>query len=210
MDSALPILVNPWTITVVGGAAVLFVGWLTRKLFRQDKGPVLQPNIAQTPENQNAQNTTVTNNFYPSAPSEGHENPTASSEESDILDLKTKTRILFIEDGTFKQINNLQKSGWQVLQLKDVTNLDAPEIRDSRIIFVDYKEVGKHLSNDEGLGIVKALKERYGASKWIIFYSAHPFLLSVFNKGADSYLAKNSPFIKIEQAIIDGARSLRL
>jgi DNA-binding NarL/FixJ family response regulator len=56
--------------------------------------------------------------------------------------------------------------------------------------------------------LVKRLKQQYGEAKWIIFYSAHPFTLDVYDIGANSFLAKNSDFYEIENKIIEGAKHL--
>jgi len=203
MDSLTGALSNPWIVTIGSGIVIGVLAWFGRKLF-SNRDPAVSTTARSGNQNQN---TTVTTNFFNSPAPHIIEKAAASGSDEDILTLKSKVRILFIENGSFKQITNLQNSGWNVQQIKDVTDLDSSEIRNSQIIFVDFKDVGRQLSEDEGLGIVKALKRRYGKSKWVILYSAHSFRLNVFDGGADSYLAKNSTFIEIEQKIIEGAHA---
>lgn len=199
-------LLNPWVIAIGGGVIVLAIGWLGRRLFMRSTKSI--EDLGSKSENRN-QSTVINANFYPSStPSDLLAESHTKVSTGVIPTLKSKAKILFIEDETFKQISNLRNSGWNVSQVKDVADLDMPEIRDSHIIFVDYKNVGKRLSEEEGLGIVKALKARYGKSKWIVFYSAHQAPFSVFSQSADSYLVKNSSFIEIEQKIIEGAKAV--
>ncbi|GEM_PF-4765904 len=193
---------SPWVQGVGIGLLVLFIGWVARKFFSTNQDEV----APQHPRNN--QSTVITTNIYPSPTLVAQENLQRQALDSDVPRLKQSMRILFIEDGTFKQISNLRRAGWRVEQMKDVVNLDSAQIRDSQIIFVDYKDVGKAYSDEEGLGVVRGLKERYGSSKWVVLYSAHPQSLGVVDYSADSYLEKNSPLIDIEQKIIEGARRL--
>lgn len=193
---------NPWNITILGGVAVVFISFLAKRLLGGSSS-------TKTPSNENHQNTVVTTNVYPTPPESNASRIVPSADvAAEIPAFKSNARILFIEDGTFKQITNLKNAGWHVTQIKDVVDLHASEIQDANIVFVDFKDVGKKLSDEEGLGVVRALKDRYGKSKWIVLYSAHPMLLSVFKKGADSYLAKNSSLLEIEHEVIQGARAV--
>ena len=87
---------------------------------------------------------------------------------------KGMIRILFIDDDKkFKIIKILQDAGWTSTDLvTDIADLDAPIVRNADVIFVDIQGVGKKLKfADEGLGLVRALRERY-AAKRICVYSA--------------------------------------
>lgn len=131
--------------------------------------------------------------------------PDSQKKVTDVAVLKTKTKILFIDDVNFKNIANLKNSGWNVSRIKDVTNLDDENVRTADIIFIDFKGVGRRVSDEQGIGLVKALKSRYGDKKWLIFYSAHDVSLDVFDIGADDFLTKNSQVYEMEQKIIHGA-----
>lgn len=94
--------------------------------------------------------------------------------ERTIDDLKRITKILFIDDLTFNLVDSLkEKDGWQNVQkIKDVDSLSQTEVREAHIIFVDVQGVGKKLGfEDEGLGLISALRNSYPAKK-IIMYSA--------------------------------------
>lgn len=131
--------------------------------------------------------------------------PRLSSDTIPVL--KVKTKVLFIDDEKFKKIANLKKAGWNVIQKSRLDNLDDDSVLSSHVIFVDYKGVGSR-DSEEGIGLLKALKKRYGDQKWLILYSAHELSLNVYGIGANSYLAKNSTEYEIEQKIIEGARNI--
>lgn len=208
MDKIEAFLSNTWTITFFGGVGVALACYLAKILFNKYN------NLSETvPNFSNSNQQTVINNIF--APDISQNEAGTSSVEnrsstlSSSLKLKESIRILFIEDGKFKQINNLKSVGWSVSQIKDIKNLDSVEVRDANIIFVDYKGVGGKLSDEEGVGIVRALKDRYGKQKWVIFYSAHPVHLNIISgNNADAYLAKNSTLIEFEQKIIEGIKNI--
>ncbi len=91
-----------------------------------------------------------------------------------IEDLKSITKILFIDDQNFKIVKNLkEKDGWRnVTIIKDVESISQSEIKDAHIIFVDIQGVGQKMGFlDGGLGVIVALKREY-PEKFIIMYSA--------------------------------------
>jgi ActR/RegA family two-component response regulator len=127
----------------------------------------------------------------------------------DITDIKDKAHILFIDDQSFDVIERIRAGGWIVERVKDIKSLDDDRVRRAHVIFVDYKGVGKHLSNsEEGLGLIKALKKKY-PKKRIILYSAHAeFSLAdeVNHKIADDILPKNSDTTVYVEKIEQNAR----
>lgn len=91
-----------------------------------------------------------------------------------VEDLKRITKILFIDDQSFGVVQQLkEKDGWQnVCRIRDVDSLSQTEIRDAHIVFVDIQGVGKKMGfEDEGMGVIQALRETYPEKK-IIMYSA--------------------------------------
>lgn len=87
---------------------------------------------------------------------------------------KGNARILFIDDKEFPVVAQLREARWSVEKIDDLQNLDDDYVKRSHIIFVDYKDVGKKIAGqDEGIGLCKILKEKYGDSKRIILYSGY-------------------------------------
>jgi len=57
----------------------------------------------------------------------------------------------------------LVNHGWtQTKRVKDIENINHPDIQSSDIFFVDIQGVGRKLGfSDEGLGLARALKDTY-------------------------------------------------
>lgn len=134
-------------------------------------------------------------------------NAPGGSEEPniDIVDLKGKCQILFIDDDkTPSVIKTLRKSGWKnIKRIGDTANLDLPEIRAADIIFVDIKGVGQLMKfKNEGVGLAAALKERYN-KKGVVIYSAteEHNLFDPDIKKVDDWLFKNAEPIQFSNMI---------
>lgn len=122
-----------------------------------------------------------------------------SNDDFDLEKAKRNTKILFIDDDTkFKVISILRKSGWiHTKIIKDISNLDSTEVKETDIFFVDIQGVGVKLNfQDEGLGLADALKTKYPEKK-VVIYSAEN-RGKIFHdalKKADDSLQKNAePF----------------
>lgn len=101
--------------------------------------------------------------------------PSGNEQEVEhVTDLKSCCQILFIDDDKMPSvIKILRHSGWKnVKKIGDTANIDACEIRNANIIFVDILGVGKALKfKNEGVGLAAAIKRRY-PKKGVIIYSA--------------------------------------
>ncbi|MFY4806848.1 hypothetical protein ACOTVJ_10700 [Aliarcobacter butzleri] len=118
---------------------------------------------------------------------------------------KSSLKILFIDDDIkFKVINIIKNSGWINTKIvKDISNLDSDEVKNTDIFFVDIQGVGIKLKfTDEGLGLANAIKSKYPEKK-VVIYSAetrgdrfHEAL-----RKADDFLAKNAEPFEFQQTI---------
>lgn len=123
---------------------------------------------------------------------------------------KETTNILFIDDSDMPVVENLKGAGYRVKKIRDIKDVDNSEVKNAQIIFVDYKGVGKNISETyEGLGLIERLIATYLKKKRVILYSAHNFpndivMNEIFNK-AHNRIAKNadtSEFIKMIESEI--------
>jgi hypothetical protein len=107
---------------------------------------------------------------------------------------KISANILFIDDSECPVVENLQKAGWAVRKINDIINIQDENIKRADIIFVDYKGVGDKLSEKEqGISVIRAIKNAYRDKKRVILYSAYGrFKLSVDMRVADNQMSKNS------------------
>lgn len=112
---------------------------------------------------------------------------------------KKNTKILIIDDEVqFKLPKIFRDSGWINTKLvPDVNSVNAIEIVEADILFVDVQGVGKELGfKDEGLGLVAAIKTKYPYKKVIIysviaegnrFHDAFNLCDGCLSKDADPY-----------------------
>jgi len=196
-------LQNPWIITIVGGVVVTII---TAFFINKNKENVNKNN--QSNNQSNNQNTVVTTNINFDKKEIKELSNVSGTEKVGLF--KDSSRILFIDDlDLTNKIKNIESAGWKnVIQIREADNIDQKEIREADIIFVDYKGIGP--SKEQGLAVIRALKNRYKDSKWLILYSAHEVPLNAFNIGADSYLAKNSSVYELEQKIIEGLEKIKI
>ena len=90
------------------------------------------------------------------------------------IDIKSKVRILFIDDERFNMINILKKAGWKNIEYKkDLSDLDDNAVLSANVIFVDINDVGCSLFRNQGLGLAAAIKNKH-KDKRVIIYSAEP------------------------------------
>lgn len=117
--------------------------------------------------------------------------------DRDLDDLKKITKILFIDDRIFGNVDIIRKDGWKnTMRIKDVESLDQTEIKEAHILFVDIQGVGKKLKfKDEGLGLIQAIKNKYPNKKVVVYSSEDQGKIEAFHPGmdvADSRLPKNA------------------
>lgn len=97
-------------------------------------------------------------------------------QEKKVLNIegqKAQTNILFIDNEDFQIVSIIKKAGWKNCSLiKKISDLNTDRIKKAQIIFVDIRGVGEELfGKDAGLGVAKALKEKY-PDTIVILYSA--------------------------------------
>lgn len=186
-----------WIFSGIGvtGCAGIFA-FLKRKVNTDENGKKL---------NQLSVNITNTNNSNSGSVSnspEKSENSSLIQKEDQIKDekyYKNNTHILIVDDETkFKLPKILKGAGWVHSKLiKDIDNLDHPDVKEADILFVDVQGVGVELGfKDEGLGLVEALKEKYPTKKVVIysvvsegnrFHNAFTVCDAALSKNADPY-----------------------
>lgn len=123
--------------------------------------------------------------------------------ERSLDDIKNICKIVFIDDRAFPILDILKRSNWRnVTRLSDVTSLSQTEIIEGHILFVDIQGVGKKLKlEDEGLGLIVALKTKYPHKRVIAYSSEDQGQVQAFHEGiniADSRLSKNAATYQFE------------
>lgn len=123
-----------------------------------------------------------------------------------VIRSKENTSILFIDDQDMPVVDNLKRAGYKVSKKRDVRNIHDNDVRCSHIIFVDFDGVGTSVSSQyQGAGLIKQIKDEYGSSKFVIFYSARSsvpieIVMGSYLERADAKIKKDadeSEFIKL-------------
>lgn len=89
---------------------------------------------------------------------------------------KEKLQILFIDDETMPIVETLRNAGYQVKKKQNVSSEDDVDVRNSHVIFIDYNGVGGRLSDQQGAGVLKRIREKYCKTKYLVLYTAQPKL----------------------------------
>ena len=87
---------------------------------------------------------------------------------------KEQLQILFIDDETMPIVQTLRDAGYQVKKKQNVSSEDDVDIRNSHVVFIDYNGVGGKLSDQQGAGVIKRIREKYRKTKYLVLYTAQP------------------------------------
>jgi hypothetical protein len=93
-----------------------------------------------------------------------------------LPELKDKTRILLIDDEETNLVESLKGEGWHIKYMDDLDKYNNTDLRDAHIVCIDIKGVGKKLNiKEEGLGLVRNIKDKYPEKKIILCssFSSH-------------------------------------
>ena len=93
-----------------------------------------------------------------------------------LPELKDKTRILLIDDEETNLVESLKGEGWHIKYMDDLDKYNNTYLRDAHIVCIDIKGVGKKLNiKEEGLGLVRNIKDKYPEKKIILCssFSSH-------------------------------------
>ncbi len=198
-----------WLFSGGGIIAVTLLVKFVKNKYSTQLQPLTQPVITVNVENNNeskAQNDShskVEELIDQTIPSEKESSTGVKPEIDTVVKdedyYKQNTNILIIDDEVqFKLPKIFRDSGWIHTKLvPDVNSVNAIEIVEADILFVDVQGVGKELGfKDEGLGLVAAIKTKYPHKKVIIysviaegnrFHDAFNLCDGCLSKDADPY-----------------------
>lgn len=153
---------------IFSGIGVMAIG-LVVNLLRRDKIPGISIYNSEANMTKNSNHSSNVNKVNINIGKNKKGEKTTDSTHKNKEDIQ----ILFIDDEKFKTVDNLKSAGWvNTKTIKDVTNLDSTDVKNSDVIFVDINGVGEKLFPiDKGLGLAEALKKKY-PKKYIVIYSA--------------------------------------
>ena len=123
--------------------------------------------------------------------------------------LKFKARIALIDDDEISHVRRLQKDGYNIVDLPDITEIDDFIRKKYHVVVLDIQGVGKNLSqNSEGWGLLKYLKTECPHLVVIMFTGAdwsvtkYKHLVDM----ADDFIGKDLEFLDFKSKLDSGIR----
>lgn len=125
------------------------------------------------------------------------------AQKPDLVQLRKRAKILVIDDAEDAlPFGLLRNEGYSVEHWSKVTDLRRLEEGDFDIIFLDIHGVAQDLGEEDGIGVLDAIK-RTNPHQIVVAFSAHSFDLSkmAFWKKADEGLKKPVDFLTAKRTI---------
>jgi hypothetical protein len=122
--------------------------------------------------------------------------------EISLDEIRKRARIIVIDDRDFDYLSLFQRDGYVIEKWNDIDDLPKLESGYFDIILLDIQGVGKEQSQEQGLGILRHLRQ-VCPTQIIIAYSCADFSLKYqdFFNLADSVLAKSEDYVQFKRTI---------
>ena len=123
---------------------------------------------------------------------------------------KFKARIALIDDEELPHVSRLQKDGYSITHYHDIENIDDLVRKKYHLIVLDIQGVGAKLSNEEGWGVLRYLKNEYPHILIIVFTGADWSITKYKDKAdlADIFIGKDVDFLDFKSKIDAGIRKV--
>lgn len=124
-------------------------------------------------------------------------------------EIKSKSKILVIDDQAFPYKKLFEKDNYSIEKRNDVKQTADIDRMQYDLILLDLQGVGRGLSPDEGLGVLRYLKEK-NPTQLVVAYSNAEFPLETqqFFSQADAVLPKSADYYQFK-AEVDRLLALR-
>lgn len=124
-------------------------------------------------------------------------------------EIKARSRILVIDDRAFPYKGMFEADNYMIEKRSDVKKTADIDSLQYELILLDLQGVGKSLSSDQGLGVLKYLKERNPTQLVVAYSSAdYPMESQQFFALADASLPKAADYFEFK-AEVDRLLKLR-
>jgi len=119
-----------------------------------------------------------------------------------MAEIRKRARILVVDDMEFAYLDLFKKDGYTIDKWNDVDDLPKLESGYYDIVLLDIQGVGRELSQEQGLGILKHLRQACPA-QLIIAYSNADFSLKYqgFFRMADETLSKSDDYVQFKRIV---------
>lgn len=115
-----------------------------------------------------------------------------------------RARILVIDDQDFPYSTLFRRDGYNVTKWRDVTKLTEIEQGKYDIVLLDLQGIGKRISQDQGLGVLRHIKEVRPSQVVVAYSNADwPVKYQPFFDLADEVLPKSADYVDFKRIVDD-------
>jgi CheY-like chemotaxis protein len=119
-----------------------------------------------------------------------------------IEEIKKRARLLVIDDNDFPYQSLFERDGYVLEKWSDVDDLTKLESGFFDLLLLDLQGVGREQSNEQGLGILRHLRQTAPALVIIAYSSADwPLKYQEFFRLADAVLSKSSDYVDFKRKV---------
>lgn len=119
-----------------------------------------------------------------------------------VEEIRKRARILVVDDNDFAYLELFKRDGYVIDKWDDIDDLPKIERGEFDIILLDIQGIGKELSQEQGLGVLKHIRKACPI-QIVIAYSNADFSLKYqeFFKMADETLDKSSDYVEFKRIV---------
>lgn len=113
-----------------------------------------------------------------------------------------RARILVVDDQDFPYLILFKKDGYNMTRWKDVTKFSEIEQGKFDVILLDLQGIGKKVSQDQGLGVLRHIKTTRPSQVVVAYSNANwPVEYQPFFDMADRVFAKSADYVDFKRAV---------
>jgi CheY-like chemotaxis protein len=119
-----------------------------------------------------------------------------------LEEIKKRARLLVIDDNDFPYQSLFERDGYVLEKWSDVDDLQKVESGYFDLLLLDLQGVGRQQSTEQGLGILRHLRQTSPALVIIAYSSADwPLKYQEFFRLADAVLSKSSDYVDFKRKV---------
>jgi CheY-like chemotaxis protein len=117
-------------------------------------------------------------------------------------EIRKRSRLLVVDDAEFAYVELFKRDGYTIDKWNDVDDLAKMESGYFDVILLDMKGIARAQSKDQGLGLIRHLKD-VRPMQLIVAFSSADFSLKYkeFFDRADGVLAKGADYVEFKQLV---------
>lgn len=115
-----------------------------------------------------------------------------------------RARILVVDDQEFPYLSLFRRDGYTMTKWRDVNKLSEIEQGKFDVVLLDLQGIGKKLSHDQGLGVLRHIKAVRPTQVVVAYSNADwPVKYQPFFDLADAVLPKSADYVNFKKSVDD-------